>query len=57
MQTILRAPVISRIVSRASPERLRTIALVCALFLTAFSATIVLRLLIWLAYMAIHGSN
>ena len=42
--------------SRATANRARPSALVLALFATAFTATIVLRLVLALAYLTIHSA-
>ena len=42
--------------SRATANRARPFALVLALFATAFTATIVLRLILALAYLSIHSA-
>ncbi len=42
--------------SHATAKRARPFALVLALFATAFTATIVLRLILALAYLSIHSA-
>ncbi len=52
MQNILRPRTVWLTLSDATRSRIRGIALVCALFATAFSATIVFRIAIALALLA-----
>ena len=52
MQNILRPRTVWLTLSDTTRSRLRGIALVCALFATAFSATIVFRIAIALALLA-----
>ena len=46
----------SQSLSHATPSRARALALACAIFACAFFATIVLRIIIWLAILAIKSA-